>query len=181
MDRLIYSLDSAHSAREAILALKPLGIEDKQISLAARQDIELEKLPETYASETSDFAPGMKRGVALGGTTGLLAGIAAAAIPPLGITLAGGALIAVVGAAVGAWSSALAGSAIPNDLRREFEDDIAQGRVLVAVETDGDHVDVVRDVFAQLGERAREVKHDAGATLSMSAPDSHHSGSPSAR
>lgn len=164
MDRLIYALDTPATAREAVAVLKGLGIEDTHISLAARPDIELEKLPDAYAAETTDFAPGLKRGLALGGTTGLIAGIAAAAIPPLGITLAGGALLAVVGAAVGAWSSALAGSAVPNDLRREFEDEIARGRVLLGVEASAAEIGEVQRVLDALGSRARQMKYDTAVS-----------------
>ena len=151
MDKLFYSMDSARTARIAVTELKRIGVPEKQISLAARPDIELEKLPDTYSGETSDFEPGLKRGLALGGTTGLVAGLAAAAIPPLGITLAGGALLAIVGAAVGAWASALAGSAVPNDLRRMFEGEIARGRVLMSVEAPKDETDTVRRTLESLG------------------------------
>ena len=151
MIKLYYSLDSARTARIAVTALKDLGIADTRISLAARPDIELEALPDTYAAETSDFAPGLKRGVALGGSTGLVAGLAAAAIPPLGITLAGGALLAIVGAAVGAWASALAGSAIPNDLRRLFEGEIARGRVLLSVEVTAEESPAVARALETIG------------------------------
>lgn len=151
MDKLFYSLDSARTARIAVAELRRIGVPEKQISLAARPDIELEKLPDTYSAETSDFEPGLKRGIALGGSTGLVAGLAAAAIPPLGITLAGGALIAIVGAAVGAWASALAGSAVPNDLRRMFETEIERGRVLLSVEASSDEMPAVRRTLQDIG------------------------------
>lgn len=158
MIKLYYSLDSARTARIAVMALKDLGITDTHISLAARPDIELETLPDTYTAETSDFAPGLKRGVALGGTTGLVAGLAAAAIPPLGITLAGGALLAIVGAAVGAWASALAGSAIPNDLRRLFEGEIERGRVLLSVDVPAEQSAAVASALESIGPSVVPIK-----------------------
>ncbi len=154
MIKLYYSLDSARSARIAVAELKKLGIPDKHIALAARSDIELEKLPDTYSGETNDFEPGLKRGIALGGTTGLVAGLAAAAIPPLGITLAGGALIAIVGAAVGAWASALTGSAVPNELRRMFETEIERGRVLLSIAAHSGEAIGVKRVMDTLGPSA---------------------------
>lgn len=162
MDKIYYSLDSARTARIAVAELKRLGVPDRQISLAARPDIELEKLPEDYSAETSDFEPGLKRGLALGGTTGLVAGLAAAAIPPLGITLAGGALLAIVGAAVGAWASALAGSAVPNDLRRMFEGEIERGRVLLSVDAVDGNRPALERAIESLGPSA--VRIDAPPT-----------------
>lgn len=157
MHKLYYSLDTPRTARLAVDALKRLGIADKHIALAARPDIELERLPDTWSGDVTDFEPGMKRGLVLGGTTGMLAGLIAAAIPPLGITLAGGALIGVVGTAVGAWASALAGSAIPNDLRRLFDQEIARGRVLLSTEVPHEAVGEVRDAMAALGPSATPI------------------------
>src|SRR6187200_108696 len=91
MIRRVYSLPSADSARAAVVALRAAGFTEEHISLAARSDIELERLPETYVEDTHDFNGGLKRGLVLGSGTGLLAGLVAASIPSFGITLAGAA------------------------------------------------------------------------------------------
>ena len=57
------------------------------------------------------------RGIGVGGEIGLVAGIAAVAIPTIGITVAGAGLITLLGAAIGGWSSALADSSFPNAVR----------------------------------------------------------------
>ena len=66
--------------------------------------------------------------------TGLLAGLVALAIPPLGITLAGAAAIGLAGAMIGTWSSALVGASLPDPIRRKFEDEIRAGKILVIVD-----------------------------------------------
>ena len=63
MIRQVYSLPSASSARAAVAALRGAGFTEEHISLAARHDIELERLPDTYAEETHDFNGGLKRGL----------------------------------------------------------------------------------------------------------------------
>ena len=83
-----------------------------------------------------DFAPALGRGAALGGITGLFAGIVAMAIPPLGIAVGGPALIGFFtgGALVGTWASALVGSSIPDEVRRKFEAEIEAGHVLLVID-----------------------------------------------
>ena len=42
--------------------------------------------------------------------------------------------LGLAGASLGTWSSALAGSTVPDPVRRAFEDEIAQGRILVVID-----------------------------------------------
>lgn len=140
MIRRVYAFSGPPEAYRAVQALRRAGIEDGSLSLVARADIELDRLPDRMLDVRSDMGPAAVRGAAFGCASGLLAGLVAAAIPPLGITLGGAALLAFsgVGAALGAWSSALIGATVPNDVRRTFEAEIEQGRVLLIV----DHTDV---------------------------------------
>ena len=162
MIRQIYSLPSASSARAAVAALRGAGFTEEHISLAARHDVELERLPDTYAEETHDFNGGLKRGLVIGGGTGLLAGLVATSIPSFGVTLAGAALMALAGVALGGWSSALVGTTVPSDLRREFEDEIAQGRVVLAMKVAPGDERKVLEALAFLGDEARLLLQDNG-------------------
>lgn len=139
--RRVYSTDSLATAQTAIRDVRDAGIEDDCISLIARSDIELESVPEHQKEASTDFKHAAMRGAGLGGATGLLAGLAAAAFPPLGITLAGVALTTAGGAAVGTWASALVGSALPDPVRRRFESEIEAGRILVVIDAEGDTLD----------------------------------------
>ncbi|MGN6094242.1 MAG: hypothetical protein ACTHOL_17975, partial [Luteibacter jiangsuensis] len=129
--RRVYSTADMAQARRALAAAREAGVPDEDLSLIARHDIELEAIPENRKDEHSDFMPAAVRGVAQGGATGLLAGLVAMAIPPLGITIAGALGVAAAGAAVGAWSGALMGAAVPDPVRRKFEGEIEAGRILV--------------------------------------------------
>ncbi|NII55768.1 DUF1269 domain-containing protein [Luteibacter sp. SG786] len=139
--RRVYSTADMAQARRALTAAREAGVPDEDLSLVARHDIELEAIPEDRKDDHSDFMPAAVRGVAQGGATGLLAGLVAMAIPPLGITIAGALGVAAAGAAVGAWSSALMGAAVPDPVRRKFEGEIEAGRILVVVDVEDDDAD----------------------------------------
>lgn len=139
MKRFIYAFDTADAARDAIGMLRRRGVGEDKLSLVARSDIELEKVPSRYLDARTDFVPALGRGAAFGGITGLVAGLIAMAIPPLGITLSGPVLLGFLagGAAVGAWSSSMIGSSVPDEIRRKFDDEIKAGHSLVVVDSDG--------------------------------------------
>jgi hypothetical protein len=123
-------------------AARAAGVPEEDISLIARSDIELEATPEQHKEAGSDFYPAALRGVVGGGAVGLLAGLVAVAIPPVGITVAGVAGLTVAGALTGGWTGALVGASVPDPVRRKFEEEIEAGRVLVVL--DGDKEQLVR-------------------------------------
>lgn len=137
MKRYIYAFDSVESARTAVTSLRARGIDEKCISLIARSDIQLEKIPDRFLDASTDFVPALGRGVAIGGVTGLFAGIIAMAIPPLGIAVGGSVLLSFFagGAMLGAWTSALVGSSVPDEIRRKFEDEIKAGCTLLVIDS----------------------------------------------
>ena len=151
MRRYIYAFDTPVAARGAVDVLRGHGIRDEAISLVARSNIELEEIPSRYLDASTDFIPALRRGAAVGGVIGLCAGLVALAIPPLGITLAGPALIAFFagGAVLGAWSSALVGSSVPDEVRRKFEDEIKAGRTLLVVDSNHGNDIVIQETMAE--------------------------------
>lgn len=134
----VYLAHDLGAATDAVARARAVGVDDQDIALIARADLEMQELPEKYRNASTDFVPAALKGALGGGTAGLLAGLVAVAIPGLGVTLAGAAAIAAVGAAAGTWSSGLMGSALPDPVRRQFEDEIAAGRILVAIDADDD-------------------------------------------
>jgi hypothetical protein len=149
--RHVFSVPDVAAAATAMEAARDGGAVDADISLIARSDIELETIPDERKVVEGDFYPAAVRGVAGGAATGLLAGLIAIAIPPLGITLAGAAAMTLGGAAVGGWATALAGSAVPDPVRRQFQDEIDKGRILVVVDAPRDVLHRVDDSLAAIG------------------------------
>lgn len=132
MKRLCFlSPDVAH-AREAIDALRAVGIPDRHLYVVARHGVEVEGLPDA-GPEDDDFLPAYERGLALGGIGGMLAGLVVMAFPPAGVVVGGGALILVTlfGAGFGGLLSGLAGAAFPSSRLEQFERAIEGGALII--------------------------------------------------
>ncbi len=132
--RHVFSTPDTRAAEAAITALRRAGIPDDDISLIARDDIEHHQIDDDRQETTGDFGRGGVKGLLGGGGSGLLVGIVAVTVAPLGLTLAGVAAMTLVGAAVGGWVGMLTGTSEPDTVRRTFEDEIASGHVLVVVD-----------------------------------------------
>lgn len=154
IERRVYLARDIETARKALALLRAEGIGDDAVSLVARSDIELERVPDRHKQADTDFIPAALRGAGMGGATGLLAGLAAAVISPLGVTLAGAALVAAVGAAVGTWASALMGSSLPDPVRQRFDDEISAGRILLLLDAPPAEHERLRPVLETSGVQA---------------------------
>ena len=75
---LVPDLDNATKVTDELLLAR---IEEKHIHVIAKEGTELGQLPEATLLQTSDVIPALERGLAVGGATGILAGVAALAIP----------------------------------------------------------------------------------------------------
>ena len=162
--RHVFSAQDVAQARSAVLTLREQGIGVDDISLVARSDIELERVPDVLKEADTDFLPAAMRGIGIGGATGLLAGVAAVVFTPIGITLASAAAIGAMGALVGGWSSALMGSALPDPVRQQFDDEISAGRILVLVDADEATQARVTAALAALGVQRLEYETPTAMT-----------------
>ncbi len=161
--RVIRTPDLA-GARAAMEAARRAGISDSDLSLVARSDIEMEQIPEHRLNDHQDSQPAAIRGLALGGGSGLLLGLVAVAIPPLGLTLAGAAVMALAGAAVGAGSGALVGLGLPDAVSREFEQEIKDGHILVVLDAEPEQL--ARAEPAVVGTGAVSLSFDSLTSMS---------------
>ena len=162
--RHVFSTRDLGAAEEAVSALRQAGIANDDVSLVAQHVMENERIPDEQQDTSDDFSRGGVKGLLTGGGTGLLAGLVAVAVPPLGITLAGAAAMAVAGAAVGGWMGMLTGTSEPGKVRREFEDEIAAGHILVVV--DGDECTLAAADAALLAVGSTPLPFDAPTAIS---------------
>ena len=132
--RHVFSTPDLDTAKAVMEAARRAGIHDEDILLVARADIELDSIPNDRQEADSDFIPAALRGAGYGGAAGLLAGLVAVVIAPIGLTLAGAGAVAAAGALVGSWASALMGSSLPDPVRRKFEEQIQAGNILVVID-----------------------------------------------
>ena len=162
--RRIYATPNLAAAQAALGAARDTGIDRDSLSLIARSDIEMEALPDDLREAHTDSVPAALRGAAGGGAVGLVAGLVAVAVPPLGITLVGAGLMTAVGALVGSWSAALVGASIPDPVRRRFEDVIESGQILLVV--DGEEPQLERAEAAVLRAGATPLPYEATSAVS---------------
>jgi hypothetical protein len=149
--RCVFATPDLLTARATMAAARDAGIDDQDISLVAREDIELERIPDHLLQERSDFYPAALRGGACGGGTGLLLGLIAIAVPPLGVTIAGAAAMTVAGAVFGTWIGELVGFDVPDAISRKFKDEIAAGRILVVIDASKEQLGVAEPAIARAG------------------------------
>ncbi|GAB2510498.1 hypothetical protein [Lysobacter humi (ex Lee et al. 2017)] len=134
--RHVYSTDNLEVTRAAMRAAREAGIGEDCIMLVARSDIELDSISNDHKEADGDFKHGALKGMAAGGTTGLLLGLGAMVLGPIGITLAGVGIAALAGTAIGGMASSIFGAALPDPVRQKFDDEISAGKILLVVDTD---------------------------------------------
>lgn len=151
MRRLYFLVPSVESAKQIVDELLLARIEERHIHIVAKNHRPLEEahLPEAGLFEESDFVPALERGLAVGGATGLLAGIAAVTFPPAGLILGGGAILAtsLLGAGLGAWVASMIGVSVPNSQLEKFKDALAKGQLLMLLDVPKDRVEEITDLI----------------------------------
>lgn len=152
MHRLYFLSPNLESAKAVVNELLLARVPQKNIHVVANHAVTLEDLPEASVLENSDLIPALQKGAAIGGGTGLLAGLVAVAFPPAGLVLAGGAVLmatTLAGAGVGAWASSLIGISTPNSRLEEFEEAVARGELLLLVDVAADREQEVEALIAK--------------------------------
>ena len=147
MRRLYFLIPDTDSAKVIVDELLLARIEERHIHIAAKDHHALTEahLPEANLLQESDFIPAVERGLAVGGATGILAGIAAVVVPGVGLALGGGAILGIglAGAGVGAWVSSMIGISTPSSRLAEFEKSIEEGQLLMMVDVPKERVDEI--------------------------------------
>lgn len=136
MKRLYFLAPNVRIASNIVNELLLARIEERHIHVIAKEGIPLGHLPEAGLLEKSDFYPALQRGLAVGGVTGVLAGLLAVTFPPAGLTLGGGAVLAtaLAGSGFGAWFSTMIGTDVPNTRHERFRAAIERGELLMLVD-----------------------------------------------
>ena len=151
MRRLYFLIPTIDSAKTIVDELLLARVDQRHIHIAAADHHALieANLPEASLLQESDFVPAVERGLAIGGATGILAGVAAVALPGVGLALGGGAILGIglAGAGMGAWLSSMIGISAPSSRLTEFEDAVKQGNLLMMVDVPKTRVDEITDLI----------------------------------
>ncbi len=147
--RLYFLLPNVQTAKAVVDELLLARIEERHIHVLAREGTPMNHLPEATLLQKSDFVHGLEQGIAVGGATGVLAGLVAVTFPPAGLVIGGGALlgIALAGAGVGAWVSSMIALDVPNVRLKEFQRAVDEGHILMMVDVPKGEVEAVTELI----------------------------------
>ena len=145
---MVPNIDTANTVVDELLLKR---VDEQHIHVVAREGTPMGDLPEANLLQKSDFIPAMERGLAVGGITGVLAGIAAVTFPPAGLVLGGGAILgtSLAGAGIGAWISGMIGMDVPNSQIEKFEEAIETGEVLMMIDVPKTRVEEIEALIQQ--------------------------------
>lgn len=149
--RHVFSTPDVATARAAMAAARSAGVDDEDLLLVARSDIELDAIPNNRKEADTDMTRAAMRGAGFGAGAGLLGGLLAVVVTPVGLTLAGAAAVTLAGAVIGSGASALFGAALPDPIRQKFEDEIESGKVLLIVDGHEDVVNAAEPAVVRAG------------------------------
>ena len=147
---LVPGLDSASAIVDELLLAR---VEERHIHIAAKDHHQLQQanLPESNLLQDTDFIPAVEKGLAVGGGTGVLAGLVAMSFPPAGLIVGGGAVLGLglLGAGFGAWISGMVGMSLDNSQLKDFEEAIQRGEFLLMVDVPVTRVKQISEMIKQ--------------------------------
>jgi hypothetical protein len=149
MRRLYFLVPNVDSAKQIVDELLLARVEERHIHVIAKEGTPMQDLPEATLAQSSDVVPAFERGLAVGGATGILAGVVAVTFPPAGLVLGGGAVlgIALAGAGFGALASTMIGVSAPNSRLKKFEEAVEAGELLMLIDVPKDKVAKIEELI----------------------------------
>lgn len=166
--RIYWLLPNLDSARRTMDDLLLARVGEGQIHFVAREGTDMARLHEANVLQTSDLIRSAQYGLTIGGATGAVIGLVAATFFPIvGDSPQWGlaAVLAILGAGFGAWSSSMIGISTPSVRLKRFEGAIEQGQILLMVDVPRSRVDEIEELL----ERSHPEAHLEGVEPDMPA------------
>jgi hypothetical protein len=147
MRRIYFLVPNIDIAKKVVDDLLLARIGERHIHVLAKRDTPMEDLPEATFREKTDFIPALEQGVALGGLTGIVAGLIAIAVPG-GPVLGGGAVLAIAlaGSGVGGLMSSLIGLNIGDRRIQQYQEALEKGEFLMMVDVPRQRVEEIEQI-----------------------------------
>ena len=148
--RLYFLLPDVECARRTTDDLLLARVEDRHMHCLAKRGTDLGELHEASYLIKTDLMRGAALGLFFGVLGGVILGYMIVNHPPEGTHpgLAAAVLAALLGAALGVWMGSMAATAVPNSRLRQFDDQLAHGKVLMIVDVPYEKVDRIRGIVA---------------------------------
>lgn len=164
MKNIIGLFETEAAADHAVKALQEAGFSKNNFSMVTRQNSIVQKVnraeDQKEGAIQADNKLGAAGGAVVGGITGLLAGVAALAIPGIGPVVAAGSIAAALGtvaagtgmgAAVGGLLGALTSLGISEEEAHLYAEGVKRGGILVIVEADEASALLANQVMQEAG------------------------------
>jgi hypothetical protein len=151
--RLYFLLPNAASAHEMMNDLLLARVNEERIHFIARSGMSLGNLPKANVRERTELINGWEIGMGLGTVLGLIAGLVALALPtwwftePLPTVIVP--ICMVIGFISGGLWTAMVATAVPNQHVKQYERQIAHGKVLMIVLVPFHRINEIRRLEAQ--------------------------------
>jgi len=145
--RMYVTLPDVQSARQLANDLLLARIEDKHMHFLARRGTDLGELHQATYLQKTDAVNGAFRGGLIGGVMGVVIG--AVIVYAMHTELAAVLIGAIVGAFLGAWVSSMVGLQIGNSSLKEFEKDVAEGKILLMLDVPSGRYEEIRAIIAR--------------------------------
>lgn len=154
--RTYWLLPDIASARRTMDDLLLARIDESHIHFVGREDADITGLHPANILQTSDVVRAAQLGLVVGAATGAVAGVAAVLLfslsgdaPHWGLA----AVLAIVGAPIGAWAASMIGVSVPSKRLERFTGAIEAGQLLLMVDVPRSRV---AEIETLLGERHPE-------------------------
>jgi hypothetical protein len=156
--RIYWLLPDLESARMTMDDLLLARVDARHNHIVAREDVDLTGLHAANVLQTSDVVRSAEMGLIIGAAVGgLLGALVAVYYPIVGDQPQWGiaALLAIVGAIFGTWTSSMIGISTPSKRLRRFMPEIEQGKILLMVDVPMWHVERIEARLRALHPEAR--------------------------
>lgn len=149
--RIYWLLPDLASARRTMNDLLLARIDESHIHFAAREDTDMAGLHPANILQTSDVVRAAQLGLVVGAAAGAVAGVLAVLFfsvsgdaPHWGVA----AVLAIVGAPIGAWVASMIGVSVPSKRLARFEGAIEAGQLLLMVDVPRSRVADIEQMLA---------------------------------
>ncbi len=148
--RLYFLLPDLRSANVVHNELLLARIEEGRMHVLAKEGVSLDGLPEANLLQKSDLIHGLQMGMYIGGVIGMLLSTLAWS---LGMIVPGLEILSVTslvfgGAAFGSFAASLIAVNVGNTRLKDFQPEIAQGRILFMVDVPISRLDEIRALIS---------------------------------
>ncbi len=143
MRRIYFLVPDIGTAHKIVDELRVEGIQDRHMHILAKRDMPLGDLPEAGVTIKTDFIPAIERGAALGGVSGLLAGLVGLRFA--GFAIAGGSILGILfaSATIASIAAGLIGMSQGNTRLKQYEQAIEQGELLLLLDVPKDRIEAI--------------------------------------